>query len=75
MNGHREQSINSKGANTKTEYQLNQRKHQPELHFILEPVGLCMGGKNQGKLRFQRYDSNIQMRVIKESDYTKTIFQ
>ena len=75
MNGHREQSINSKGASTKTEYQLNQRKHRPELHFILESMGLYMGGNNQGELRSQRYDSNIQMRVIKESNYSKTNFQ
>ena len=74
MNGHREQSINIEKASTKTEYQLNQRKHWLELHFILESMGLCMGGKNQGKLRSQICNSNIQMRAIKESDYSKTNF-
>ena len=76
MNGHKKQSINSKGANTKTEYQLNIENTDPSsISYLLESMGLCMGGKNQRELRSQRYDSNIQMRAVKESDYSKTNFQ
>ena len=57
--------MDSNDASTKTEYQQNQRKHQPELYFILESIGSCIGGKVSGN-RTQIHDSDTQWRDKKE---------